>query len=233
MGAGGCARIAQRKAEQGINGFLPQYLGPADKYETKVSGSFSALSAGRVGGIRITGTNVRVSPDLTVNNLQLNLTDVETGAGKNGARTLTKVGGATFAVRLSGANLTAYGRARRPDLSNLKIETINGVLALSARPQLAGYPLATIRVEGSLSPRPENGSQLDFSPDKARLSIVPLPIALVEYVTEKFNPAVDLSEMRLPVTARRAFIENDFLVIEGDVPPEVMVEASQKDGIGM
>ncbi len=233
VGMTGCARIAQRKAEQGINGFLPQHLGPADKYETKVSGSFSALSAGRVGGIRITGTNVRVSPDLLVDNLQLNLTDVETGTGPNGVRTLSKVGGATFAVRISGANLTRYGRARRPDLSNLQIETVNGVLAISARPKLAGYALATIRVEGTLAPRPSDPNLLDFAPDKGRLSIVPLPVPLIEYVTDQLNPAVDLSALRLPVTARRTFIENDYLVIEGDVPPNALIEASQHDGIGM
>lgn len=220
----GCGRSVERIAERKVSELLPGVIGPADKYASRVRGSASALRAGRLRSVHIEGVNVRLTDDLTVDLLTLDLGDVhvDTRAG-----VLERVGSAVFRARLGEANLNRYARARRPGIAGLRLSLRNGNVVAQARPELFGVPIVPIEVAGSVVPRP-GGRELDFVPGGARVSVLSVPAPVLRFIAENLNPVVDLSTVRVPIRVETATVEGDVaLVLAGSVAPGDLVQASR------
>lgn len=227
VGVAGCGRTVERKAEAAVKEILPTYLGPADKYETRVRGSAAAIIRGRLAHVHVDGKNVRLTPDLIADELTLDLTDVEVDTR---ARQLRAVGSCAFSVALGEAHLNRYIRARRSDIPELRVSLQEsgdgGRITVSARPTLLGIPTFPVTVSGRVSPKPPNGVALDFSPERARVSIVPIPSVVLDYLAPRLNPIVDLSMLRVPVQVRHAEVRGRRLLVSGTITPEDLLRAS-------
>lgn len=222
--AAGCGRVVEGKAEGAIRDMLPRYVGPADKYAVDVGGKTSAMTRGRFRRVRIDGTNVRLTPQLTVAALGLDLTDVavDPRAGR-----LEAVGAAGFSARIAEPELNRYVGDRRPGMRDLRVSCgTDGLLTVRARPEVLGYPTLPVQVRGTLRPR-EDGARLDFVPDSARVSVVPLPRFVVDHLVGRLNPVVDLSEgVALPVTVRSTSVQAGALTLTGVLPPDELLRAA-------
>lgn len=224
LGAG-CGRDVQRAAERRINPLLPELIGPADKYSTRVRGKADALARGRMQSVHVDGAQVRMAPDLTLDTLALDLTNVSVDLK---AKRLSNIENISFRATLGEANLNRYVRARRPDIPGLRVtlgpQNRVGSATVQARPEIWGLVAAPLSVDGRITPR-VGGRLLDFTPGGARVSVVPFPLPVLRYLADQLNPVVDLSTLRVPVRVERVEIQPGALLLTGTVDPADLLRA--------
>jgi hypothetical protein len=218
----GCTRPVEREAEKRINPLLTQYIGPAEKWETRVHGdSAGAIMRGRVKSVHVEGKNVRLHPDLTAAQLTLDFSEIE--VDKNAGR-LKNVGSASFTCRIAGDVIDLYCRKLRPDIKELQITLRGDSFVVKARPDNLKIVSVPVSVEGRLVPR--DISRLDFAPDRAKLTILPVPELILDYIASRLNPAIDLSQLPIRLQFTRSEVRGGFLILSGTVPPDDLVRAS-------
>jgi hypothetical protein len=219
----GCGRTIERAAESRLNGMLPELLGPADRYATRVRGGGSLLR-GRAEGVHIDGFGVRVTEGLTLDTVALDLDDVE--ADRKTGR-LTRVGSVAFAATLGERSLTRYVQSRQLGIPDLRVNLETSAVRVTARPEALGIASVPVTVRGTLTPTGD-GNRLDFTPSAARVSIVPVPGAVLRYLSERLNPVVDLSSLRVPVRVADAEVRGGVLHLRGSVDPDVVLRLSAR-----
>lgn len=221
--SGGCGRTAEREAEKHVNAVLNNYIGPADKWDTRVrSESAGAVMRGRFKSISIVGKNVRVDPNMTLEDLTLDFEAVEVDTK---AKRLNSVGKAIFSCRLRDVVLSRYIRNRRPNINGLNLTFDDGNLVVHAKPDALGLFTVPVSVAGKLKPR--GTAQLDFDPNKANLSILPVPEKILDYLAEKLNPAVDLTHLVAPLRIERTEINGSMLTVSGSIAPDELLKLGQ------
>jgi hypothetical protein len=231
--APGCARVAESKAEKAVNDLLPSFLGPADKYVTRVRGkSIGAVMRGRLDTVHIEGTNVRLDDGMIIDDLKMDFQSISIDTA---TRKLSHLGSAQFTARIGTVNLNRYVTVKRPALADLTIMLDTNSAVIEARPAvLARYGLTGLKVpvavEGTLAPT-EDGTKLDFVPGGARVSIVPIPRAVIDYLARTLNPAVDLSALPIPVRILEARIKPDGVYLRGNAPSEDLLREANKIGV--
>lgn len=212
----GCRRPAEREAEKRILSLLTRYIGPADKYTTKVTGdSSSAVLRGRLRKVHVEGKRVRLTPDLIVDDLVMDFDEVsvDTRAGR-----LQNVGRATFTGRISDVSLTRYLRQTRSGIAGLGIALEDGRIEVSATPELLDIISVPITVRGTLAPRGK--SRLVFVPDRAQVSIIPIPGVALDWLTSRLNPTLDISLANAPLQVGGVQIRDRSLYVSGSIAPE-------------
>lgn len=228
--APGCARVAESKAEKAVNDLLPSFLGPADKYTTRVRGkSIGAVMRGRLDSVRIEGTNVRLDDGMTIDDLTMDFQSISIDTA---SQKISHLGSAEFAARIGPANLNRYVTVKRPALAGVVITLGTRSATVEARPALlARYGVAGLKVpvsvEGRLVPS-DDGTKLDFVPAGARVSVLPIPRPAIDYLARTLNPAVDLSSLPIPVRILEAEIKPDGVYLQGNAPPEDLLKAANK-----
>lgn len=213
----GCARPGEREAETAILKLLPEYLGPAKNYSVRVKGkSLGAITRGRLREVHIAGTDVRLTDELTVRELTVDADEVAVDLK---SRSLRGVSQALFSARIDEAQIDSMARRRRPKLLDLKLRLTGNQVEVTVRPEVFGYPTIPITVLGTLTVR-GGGRSLDFSPDRGRLSIFPIPEALLDFVADRLNPVVDLTALTVPIQVARAEVSGGALTLFGTIPPD-------------
>ena len=97
---------------------------------------------------------------------------------------------------------------------------------MRARPEFAGVSLPVpLVVRGTLTPRP-GGAQLDFTPSRAQVSVVPIPGGLVRFAAERLNPLVDLGVLKIPVRVEATEVRDGALFLRGTVDPADLLRAA-------
>ena len=109
-GIGSPSRIAAEKIANG----LPGIVGPAAHYDVTVDGDSGAIMRGRAKRVRIEGTDVQVSPELTMSHISLDARDLEFNMDSH---TLERAGPITFTGLISQENVTDYLSKTRPDVT--------------------------------------------------------------------------------------------------------------------
>jgi len=219
---GGCGRPVEREIEKSITKLLPQYLGPAEKYETHVKGrNVGALTRGRLATVRVEGTQSVLTPTIVADSLTLNLSGVSVDPK---SRRIQKVEQADFLIGVGEVNLNRYIKATRPNIPELKATVRGNELLVSARPEIFGFPTATIQVGGNVVPSPD-GTALNFAPTEAKVSVVPIPKPVLDFLAKQLNPVLDLSTLRIPTRVTQARVENGKLVFSGAIDPTDLIRA--------
>ncbi len=221
----GCARPGEKQAEKAIQKLLPEYLGPARSYKTEVKGkSLGAVMRGRLREVHIVGTDVQLTDELLVRELTI---DAEEVMADLKTRSLKGVGKATFTARIDENRLDSMARRRRPKLLDLRLALRGKSVQVTLRPEVFGHPTLPLTVDGTLAVR-GGGKSLDFSPDRGRLAIVPIPEALLDFVAERLNPVVDLSALTVPIRIEKAESQGGQLILSGTIPPDEIARWSAR-----
>jgi hypothetical protein len=218
----GCSRPAERVAEKRINALLPEYLGPADRYSTRVRETTSGLLRGRLRRVEVNGVNVRLSDDLTVDHLALHISDVSVDTR---AQRIQSVGAIRVAATVGETNLNRYLRARRPDIAGLQVRLGTGEATVRATPEVADLFGVPLQVRGVLRPR-SGGALLDFVPGGARVSIVPIPGPVLRFVGERLNPVVDLQTLHAPFRVEQITLRPGAAVLTGSADPAMLLASA-------
>jgi hypothetical protein len=135
------------------------------------------------------------------------------------SRSLRGVGKAAFTARIDERPLDSMAKKRRPKLLDLKLALRGRYVQVTLRPELFGHPTLPVTVDGTLAVR-GGGKSLDFEPDRGRLTVVPIPEAVLDFVAERLNPVVDLSALTVPIRIEKAESQGGQLVLSGTIPPD-------------
>ena len=223
--SGGCVRhYAENKAANRVNDLLPRYIGPADKWETKIQAdNLQAIGRGHIKSVHIEGQNVLLDTNFKAESVTLDFSEVAVDLKKN---TLENIGGATFSCKIGPENLNTYVRMRTSGLRDLQVGLTDDRMSVSVRPEVLGLAPVPVQVIGFLTPT-ETGTALDFTPDSARVSIVPVPGLVLPFIARRLNPAVDMSSLRIPVKVTQTVVSHGLLVIRGTIAPDDLKRAAQ------
>lgn len=224
ISANGCGRLARNKAQDAVNAILPDYLGPARRYTTKVDAEPGAILRGHLKHVHIEGDSVQIAPDLLADKLTLDLREVSVDTKR---RKLQNIESVRFTVTLGEATLNQYVRKLRPTIGDLRATLGDGELSVRARPAVWGFPTVPVAVSGTLAPT-SSGNRLNFEPSGARVSIVPIARPLIAWLLRTLNPAVDLTGMRVPVQVDRVEIRTNGLSLSGIVRPEDLLRLQEQ-----
>lgn len=226
IGSGGCARrIAEGKAAAYVNALAPRYVGPADKWDSHIDGdSLQAVARGHIRRVHMEGQNVLLQTNFKAESVTLDFSDVAVNLKEN---TLESVGEVRFSCRIGSENLDTYVRSLRASgLRDMHIGLTNDRIVVTARPEVLGVAPVPVRVEGFLTPR-DNGTFLDFTPDTARVSIIPVPGLVLPYIARKLNPTLDMKNLRVPIQITQAVVMRGVLVLRGTIAPADLLRAAQ------
>lgn len=198
------------KVEKGIAKALPEYIGPAKRYEVRAEGSDVELLRGDIDALHIVGYDVQLTDNLTVGHLIVDMKGVQADTS---TRKLKKVESTTFRATVTEKAVNDYVNASRPDGSEIRIDLDRGKLTAVARPSFHGIG-AEVKVTGK--PQIEGGSRVSFVADKASLSVVPVPAWIVNKLLERVNPVLDLDKMKFPVTLTSVATKKDAVDLAGN-----------------
>ncbi len=207
----GCGHPAQETAAHKIADVLPSQLGPAAHYDVQVDGDPFALARGRAKAVHIQGQEVQLSPSLTLDTLNADVSEV---SFDRDTRRLTHVGQAQFTATLDQEHFQAYlarAKSSYPDLTiTLRSDDVQAQVPVT----FLGLQ-TTASLTGTLAPDASDPNKLDFVANGGRVGIVPLPAILLNLALDELNPVISLSGLRVPLTLKNASVTDNQLTLTG------------------
>ncbi len=221
-GATGCARpfqaMAQTTTAHKIADVLPHVIGPATHYDVKVSGDPTAISRGRARAVHITGTQVQVSSDTTLDTLQIDAQDVSFDIPQH---RMAHVGRADFTATMSQASLSAYLAQAKIGIPGLTV--ILRQSDVEVKMPVQAYGLRTVvTLNGDFVPNAQSTDKVDFVASGVHVGLLPVPSALINLALREANPLIDLSQMKVGLALRHITVSNKILQFQGQaylLPP--------------
>ncbi|MBC8141400.1 MAG: DUF2993 domain-containing protein [Armatimonadetes bacterium] len=224
----GCHRPVETRVEHAITDLLPRYLGQAKSYTARVEGRPDALYRGHLRAVHIVGEKVALLPDLTVEQLNVDIKDVSVNRGTNA---LDSVGETRFTARITEDALKRYIPRRRLHIKDLQVALgADGRVTVTATPALLGFSTVPVSLRGTVTPT-ENGASVLFTPDRASLNTgigtvgTGLPSIVADHIASRLNPVADFSTAPLPIRAESVQIERGAVTIAGTIPPGALQQA--------
>jgi len=221
----GCSGASPfRTIERSIQAEVPQFIGPADKYEVSVSRSSGSLIAGHIPWIDIRGRNVRAIPGLNLDLLQIRLEGVTFNRSTRAVKEIKQSG---FVAHLGAASITRFIRRRSPNLRDVQVRFGGGKVVVHATPAVLGIGVP-VEIEGR--PRLNGGTAIDFDADRLAVLHLGLPEFAVRRLEAHINPLVDFATMPFPLQLTDARIEGDQAVVAGaaTLKPEQFQPSEEK-----
>ncbi|MEN6371416.1 MAG: DUF2993 domain-containing protein [Armatimonadota bacterium] len=180
----GCAGdIIDNKVESKIEESLPSLVGPAKSYDVEVHGSHRKMIKGQIEKLIIHGEDVWLMPDLCIDHLTVNMTDVAADRKKS---VLKSVGKTDFEATISEKSLNKYIDKIRTDDPEIKL--VQGKMKVHGRPK-AWIVSANVDLTGSLEPK---GDKLYLKIDRFEVAGIKAPAIGAKMLEDWINPVVDL-----------------------------------------
>lgn len=218
-----------RGVANAVKAQLPQVVGPADSWDVDVTGNPGTIIRGRVPCVLIHGVNVRMSPQLTMDTLDITAKDIHVDIAK---RELKNIDSLTFCGALNQYELDHYMAAtasgsKRPD--NLQVKLSDADMSVSFAQKLS-FVSIPVQVDGRLNVSTAGDNKIDFIPSAISIAKINLPRELVNYSVKAINPAIDLSTMTFPVHLKSIRVTNRRVVFAGsaEIPPAAFAAAKQQ-----
>jgi len=184
--------------------------------------SVGAVVRGRARGVASEGTGVRLVPELTVAELRVDAEEIEVERDR---KSLRSVGKARFRCRIDGLEIARTVRERSDAGEAPIVRVVGPVMHVRVVPKVLGLSTVPVDIEGGLEVG-AGGRTLHSVPDSARLAVVPVPKAVLGFVSDRINPVVDLNATQVPVVVETALLRDGALHLRGVIPPEEIVRRS-------
>ena len=211
--------IAERKIEQEVTARLPAAIGAGGQYKVTASAGLLGLARGQVGSVKIESRNVilSLSKGKLKSGIKLKQLDtVLTGIHINPAdRTVTKIDRADFTASITGEELNSLIARKYPDIPG-KAVLHDGYVTVAARPRIHGIK---VRVETEAALEIEGGAKLVLRVRKVSSGLITVPEAARNYIEQKLNPVLDLSQHGFRGRLTSVTIKPDAVTLRGTGDP--------------
>ena len=208
LGVTGCVdQIVSDRVENRIKERLPELIGPAESYHVEVHGSLNQMIRGWIREVEIRGKGVKVMPNLCMDTLDINLSDVAADPDTLEIKTIGEIG---FEALISEQRINDYLAYTRKD--GLKVKLLDGKMITKSRPKVLGVS-ANIQVIGYLVP---DGRKLNFRIQRFEVAGIRTPKVAVHTLENRINPVLDMKTTQFSTELKTAAITPDGIRLTGD-----------------
>jgi len=212
----GCSSAVDHTVAGSIKSALPSAIGPAENYAVTVKTDPIALAQGHLREVDIVGTDVQLSPQLLIDELDIDASDIDINLN---TRQVKSVGQVLFLAQVGQDNIDHYidnepaGSTQRAE--DLKVTVNDHSITARVLVKMLGIDVPA-SVTGAFEVEPDNPKLLDFVANKGSLSIIPLPQFALNIALQRINPVIDLSDTNVPVTVDQVTIQSGKIIISGE-----------------
>jgi hypothetical protein len=210
----GCHGLQQDVAGR-IKGELPKFIGPADNYDVSIDANPFAIGRGHIHKIQIDGTNVKISPALTVSDFNAETTDVRVNVLSGALEHCNPV---SFTAMLTQDNINQYTLATAstsPDSpQNVHIVLNDHDITVKFEMKRYGVTLP-ITIRGDLVRSGASKTNLDFLASSGQLGWIHAPTPLVRMALDRINPVVSLAGIGVPISVDHAIVDRQRMFVTG------------------
>jgi hypothetical protein len=171
--------------ENGIEARLPTLIGPAGSYKVEVRGSSSRMMRGKIGEVVVHGKDVRVMPQLLLDDLDIVMKDLVADPDTS---EIKSVGSVLFQATASEAAVNDYLKHTRPE--GMTVQLLDGDMVVRARPTLLRIS-ASVKLVGRLV---ASGEKLNLKVERLEVAGINTPSIAVGMVEDRINPVMDLRD---------------------------------------
>jgi hypothetical protein len=207
LGCGGTNPF--RAVERAIERELPGRIGPAERYEARVSRSGANLVSGRIPWVEIRGVNLRTADGLQINDLRVRLEGVEFDRG---SRSISAVAGSRFTAGIGAEAVTAFVRRRGPRLRDARVRFQGDGVVVNVAPAVLGIGVP-VEIEGR--PALRDAERIDFDASRVAVLRIGLPEIAIRRLEEAINPIVDFRGLKLPIRVTDVRVESGSVRVAG------------------
>jgi hypothetical protein len=212
----GCSQEVNHTIEGGIKNALPKAIGPAATYAVTVESDPFELARGHLRQVKIVGTDVNLSPQLLIDELDVDATDIDADIV---TQKVTSIGNVVFRAVVGQDSINHYLDSQSTNspqrLEHLTVDlNDHSVTATVLVRALGVYVPAS--VTGTFGVEPGSRKYIDFIADSGSLSIIPVPQFALRYALNRINPVIDLTTSTVPVTVENVSIVGGDLIITGE-----------------
>ena len=213
----GCGRAINRSAERRIRDMLPNLVGSAREYKVHVEGAETDTARGRIQSIRVDGQDVNLSNGLLLDNLHLEMRKIVADLDR---RQIRSVESASFTAAIGENTLDEYFAGESPEgetLRDIHIAIHEGTVTIAGQRVVlgVGVPFKAYGPLKLIGPQ-----QIELDPNKLVVIGIPITGAPLRFLKKKFESAMDLSSLPVPMRLDSVTMHNHRLVLTGtpDVP---------------
>jgi hypothetical protein len=208
----GCTRAINHAAERRIRDELPDLIGPARRYQVRVEGSAGRAAHGRLQRVIVDGDDVQLSNGLLLDQLHLELKNVEADLD---SKSLRHVDSARFTAVIGEAGLDEFLAGEAPEGETIRkthVALDNNTVTLSAERVVLGVGIP-FHVTGPL--RIIGPQKIEIDSDRLTVAGLPISGLPLRFLKERFESAIDLSTLPLPVHVEAVQTTKGKLILSG------------------
>lgn len=198
---------------------LGKSVGPADRWEVRLSRTGNDLPNGRISRVDLNGTNVRTPEGLVVGGVTITIDDLKMNLESG---YIEDIGGASFMGRLHEEDVERFARSQEDGpLRNLRVQFHGNRIRVSGTTKVIGIG---VRVQVAGRPRLRDNTVV-FDAERVNVASFRMPNSVERKLERKINPLADFARLSLPARLTSIEIADDelvargSLVLERDVPP--------------
>jgi len=210
----GCGRTVNRSAERHIRDLLPDLIGNARQYRVHVDGAAGASALGKLESVTVDGDDIQMANGLLIDHLHLEMKNVDADVEH---RKLRSVGSAKFTASIGEAAIDEFLAGESPDgepdsLRNVHITMRKNQVTLSAERVLLGVGIP-FRAYGPL--RLSGPHRIELDPTRLVVIGIPVTGAPLDFLKRRFESAIDLSSLPVPILLDSVRTDSKTLIITG------------------
>jgi hypothetical protein len=210
-----CSQAVDHSIAGGIKNALPASIGPSQNYDVTVKSNPLDAAKGHLNEVDIVGTGVNLSPQLLIEQLDVQATDIDADVT---TRKVKSVGQVLFAAVIGQDSIDHYIAALPPSSpqrqEQLAVVLNNNSVTATVLVKALGLSVPA-SVTGFFVVEPANPKYIDFIPDKGSLSVIPVPQFALKLALTRINPVIDLTTSTVPVTVSSVTIQAGKLTLRG------------------
>lgn len=201
----------REQVESSVAKAMPDVIGPAKSYQVRAYGPTLRLMKGKLDGLDITGTDVKLPSGITVSKLDVKIRDMVVDTD---TKEIKRADSTEYSAVLTQAELFKHLKKRYPDVPGLGLQLKKGVMNISAKP---GVSIAKVGVQAdaSLKVRDEHILALDLK--KLKVAGIGAPQMAVNYLQSKIDTVFDTNDLGFEAKIKSAVITPGALTLNGSM----------------
>jgi len=211
----GCSQTVDHTIAGGIKSALPNAIGQAKSYSVIVDSDPLEAAKGNLRKVTIVGEDVNLSPQLLIDELDIEATDIKADVR---TRKVKSVGEVDFVAQIGQDSIDHYLAAQLPDSSQrqekLKVTINDHTVTATVLVKALGISVPA-SVTGTFGVDSGDQKHMSFAADKGSLSIIPVPLFALKIALDKINPVIDVSNTTVPVTVNSIIVQDGKIIIHG------------------
>lgn len=217
----GCGGVVKDKVSSGIEESLPEIIGPAKSYQVRTYGPPLRVMKGKIDGVDIVGTDVRLPSGVTVSRLDVKIRDLVVDPD---TKEIKSVGSTEYVATLSEAELNRYLKQQYPDVPELNIKLKDKVIGVYAKP---GLSVLKVGVQADVGLLVRRQTQIALDLKTLKVAGINTPGVAREYIESKIDTIFDAKALGFDARIKSASVSKNGLTLAGNLD---LMKAAEKRG---